>query len=134
MAIPTSLNATTGASFTPSPTRATLSFLAFISLTLFTGYNVDAGSSPLLVVIPSYLGRLDRSYFNECFTTRLFRSEERRVGKSVSVRVDLGGRRIIKKKKTQINHRDKQQTKKMSQYRNNKHKVSTYDHTSLDTH
>src|SRR3546814_13816536 len=26
------------------------------------------------------------------------RSEERRVGKSVSVRVDLGGRRIIKKK------------------------------------
>src|SRR3546814_13254654 len=32
--------------------------------------------------------------------TTLFwtRSEERRVGKSVSVRVDLGGRRIIKKK------------------------------------
>src|SRR3546814_20378403 len=29
------------------------------------------------------------------------RSEERRVGKSVSVRVDLGGRRIIKKKKHQ---------------------------------
>src|SRR3546814_16397480 len=31
----------------------------------------------------------------------LIRSEERRVGKSVSVRVDLGGRRIIKKKKPQ---------------------------------
>src|SRR3546814_12067457 len=30
---------------------------------------------------------------------RAERSEERRVGKSVSVRVDLGGRRIIKKKK-----------------------------------
>src|SRR3546814_2746469 len=30
--------------------------------------------------------------------SRNFRSEERRVGKSVSVRVDLGGRRIIKKK------------------------------------
>src|SRR3546814_12438426 len=29
---------------------------------------------------------------------RACRSEERRVGKSVSVRVDLGGRRIIKKK------------------------------------
>src|SRR3546814_20255126 len=29
---------------------------------------------------------------------RVLRSEERRVGKSVSVRVDLGGRRIIKKK------------------------------------
>src|SRR3546814_13380948 len=28
------------------------------------------------------------------------RSEERRVGKSVSVRVDLGGRRFIKKKKS----------------------------------
>src|SRR3546814_14662091 len=28
----------------------------------------------------------------------LLRSEERRVGKSVSVRVDLGGRRILKKK------------------------------------
>src|SRR3546814_15843286 len=28
------------------------------------------------------------------------RSEERRVGKSVSVRVDLGGRRIIKKNNT----------------------------------
>src|SRR3546814_16318159 len=31
--------------------------------------------------------------------TVLIRSEERRVGKSGSVRVDLGGRRIIKKKK-----------------------------------
>src|SRR3546814_15784089 len=30
-----------------------------------------------------------------------FRSEERRVGKSVSVRVDLVGRRVIKKKKKQ---------------------------------
>src|SRR3546814_19913004 len=32
------------------------------------------------------------------FLCYLLRSEERRVGKSVSVRVDLGGRRIIKKK------------------------------------
>src|SRR3546814_20208893 len=32
------------------------------------------------------------------------RSEERRVGKSVSVRVDLGGRRIIKKTNTQSDH------------------------------
>src|SRR3546814_12098169 len=37
------------------------------------------------------------------------RSEERRVGKSVSVRVYLGGRRIIKKKKTQV--RDKEKTR-----------------------
>src|SRR3546814_11780962 len=32
-------------------------------------------------------------------TAERVRSEERREGKSVSVRVDLGGRRIIKKKK-----------------------------------
>src|SRR3546814_11556913 len=32
------------------------------------------------------------------------RSEERRVGKAVSVRVDLGGRRIIKKKKQLHTH------------------------------
>src|SRR3546814_14438119 len=32
------------------------------------------------------------------FIEKIGRSEERRVGKSVSVRVDLGGRRIIKKK------------------------------------
>src|SRR3546814_13363984 len=32
-------------------------------------------------------------------TSGTIRSEERRVGKSVSVRVDLGGRRLIKKKK-----------------------------------
>src|SRR3546814_8467714 len=31
------------------------------------------------------------------------RSEERRVGKSVSVRIDLGGGRIIKKKKAHLN-------------------------------
>src|SRR3546814_9353480 len=33
------------------------------------------------------------------------RSEERRVGKSVSVRVDLGGRRSITKKKTYRNRK-----------------------------
>src|SRR3546814_17752706 len=38
------------------------------------------------------LGRQVMSLYNA-------RSEERRVGKSVSVRVDLGGRRILKKKK-----------------------------------
>src|SRR3546814_11886711 len=32
------------------------------------------------------------------------RSEERRVGKDVSVRVDLGGRRIIKKQQTTTRH------------------------------
>src|SRR3546814_11497316 len=37
--------------------------------------------------------------FFEVTWTSSSRSEERRVGKSVSVRVDLGGRRIIKKKK-----------------------------------
>src|SRR3546814_17855962 len=33
------------------------------------------------------------------YDQNLLRSEERRVGKDVSVRVDLGGSRIIKKKK-----------------------------------
>src|SRR3546814_16013735 len=37
---------------------------------------------------------------------RFLRSEERRVGKEWSVRVDLGGRRIIKKKKKKIVKRD----------------------------
>src|SRR3546814_14965572 len=37
---------------------------------------------------------------------KLVRSEERREGKSVSVRVDLGGRRIIKKK-THTNKRQR---------------------------
>src|SRR3546814_16244469 len=35
------------------------------------------------------------------------RSEARRVGKEVSVRVDLGGRRIIQKKKTTNKHENK---------------------------
>src|SRR3546814_18226275 len=35
----------------------------------------------------------------KCFASLSISSEERRVGKSVSVRVDLGGRRMIKKKK-----------------------------------
>src|SRR3546814_12360897 len=39
-----------------------------------------------------------------------YRSEERRVGKSVSVRVDLGGRRIIKKH-TQQEQKRNQKTK-----------------------
>src|SRR5881296_4517064 len=39
------------------------------------------------------------------------RSEERRVGKSVQQRVDLGGRRIIKKKKTNKQKNIKQKIK-----------------------
>src|SRR3546814_19316356 len=37
------------------------------------------------------------------YLSAIDRSEERRVGKSVSVRVDLGGSRIIKKKKVKNN-------------------------------
>src|SRR3546814_19183896 len=43
----------------------------------------------------------------------LKRSEERRVGKRVSVRVDLGGRRIIKKKKQKRTHTDTIHIKKL---------------------
>ncbi|MNR03067.1 hypothetical protein D3C85_1189460 [compost metagenome] len=52
IAIPTSLKATTGASLTPSPTKATDSFLALISFTLLT---LSSGSkSPKAFVIPSF--------------------------------------------------------------------------------
>src|SRR3546814_11277221 len=40
------------------------------------------------------------------FQSRARRSEERRVGKELSVRVDLGGRRIIKKKLHRTRHDD----------------------------
>src|SRR3546814_14266598 len=43
-----------------------------------------------------------------------WRSEERRVGKEVSVRVDLGGRRIIKKKITVALHSNQTNIKTMS--------------------
>src|SRR3546814_18050087 len=36
------------------------------------------------------------------YARRQVRSEERRVGQSVSVRLDLGGRRILKKKRKNI--------------------------------
>src|SRR3546814_11374060 len=47
------------------------------------------------------------------------RSEERRVGKECVVRVDLGGRRIIKKKKTE----DTNKYCNKYQHRTNKHKT-----------
>src|SRR3546814_17404970 len=40
------------------------------------------------------------------------RSEERRVGKSVSVRVDLGGRRIIKNKNKKRSNKDRKSNRK----------------------
>src|SRR3546814_20460676 len=45
------------------------------------------------------VGRKDAREIGVASVGARARSEERRVGKSVSVRVDLGGRRIIKKKK-----------------------------------
>src|SRR3546814_11216340 len=41
---------------------------------------------------------IPRAYAFDYEKQKAFRSEERREGKSVSVRVDLGGRRLIKKK------------------------------------
>src|SRR3546814_19206078 len=52
------------------------------------------------------------------FLARQTRSEERRVGKDVSVRVDLGGRRIIKKKKTIITN-DPSRTQSQTQQKHN---------------
>src|SRR3546814_13904726 len=51
---------------------------------------------PMVIVNARKNHRLDKQAALEL---RMIRSEERRVGKSVSVRVDLGGRRIIKKQK-----------------------------------
>src|SRR3546814_15660970 len=45
------------------------------------------------------------------------RSEERRVGKELSVRVDLGGRRIIKKKKNKQHKMDTMKDSIRSPYR-----------------
>src|SRR3546814_15979604 len=69
-------------------------------------WSSDVCSSDLLTRIPGF-GRPRRTWarcpiWGSAPCRQSFqvheRSEERRVGKSVSVRVDLGGRRIIKKK------------------------------------
>src|SRR3546814_14608270 len=49
------------------------------------------------------------------FTFQLKRSEERRVGKECVVRVDLGGRRIIKTKKLSKQQQEKKQNKQDKQ-------------------
>src|SRR3546814_14809170 len=54
-------------------------------------------------------GEFDGKIMLPMLAQLLERSEERRVGKSVSVRVDLGGRRIIKNKK-KINSRYRNRT------------------------
>src|SRR3546814_15995476 len=45
-----------------------------------------------------FIGLMGLAYLYGWWSLRGLRSEERRVGKDVSVRVDLGGRRFIKKK------------------------------------
>src|SRR3546814_11409348 len=57
------------------------------------------------------------------------RSEERRVGKECSVRVDLGGRRIIKKKKQLI----KQYQAHTNSHRTRKSKTQQYRRRSTNT-
>src|SRR3546814_12492745 len=56
------------------------------------------------VLNPPFVGWVERSETHH--PAPHDRSEERRVGKEVSVSVDLGGRRIIKKKNTKIIKRD----------------------------
>src|SRR3546814_16961638 len=51
-------------------------------------------------------------------TAARWRSEERRVGKEWSVRVDLGGRRIIKKKKKKVTQYNNDQIKNTSSSEN----------------
>src|SRR3546814_13223513 len=64
-------------------------------------WSSDVCSSDLGLSCPLHRRWPDHSGYPECDmcgNPYSWRSEERRVGKSVSVRVDLGGRRIIKKK------------------------------------
>src|SRR3546814_16972405 len=56
-----------------------------LGFALVLGANLGGGITPLLGTLGA--------------EPEARRSEERRVGKGVSVRVDLGGRRVIKKKK-----------------------------------
>src|SRR3546814_20711811 len=54
------------------------------------------------VAMPLIVRRQNRNQARE--QAQIVRSEERRVGKECVVRVDLGGRRLIKKKNTCISH------------------------------
>src|SRR3546814_11644202 len=89
LALSITITALVGAGLAPTPALATLPLsLQFIATAAMT--------------IPASLlmGRFGR---RAGFTFGGLRSEERRVGQSVSVRVDHGGRRFIKKKKHRKN-------------------------------
>src|SRR3546814_11555608 len=70
----------------------------------FVDANAAIGAAPTQAHQPAIAGQrlIARA---QCRPPRSSRSEERRVGKEWSVRVDLGGRRIIKKKKKNTNNR-----------------------------
>src|SRR3546814_18853613 len=60
------------------------------------------------------------------------RSEERRVGKGVSVRVDLGGRRIVKKKK-ELQHTYSKRRKTLTDNMKTRNTISTNIEDTTDT-
>src|SRR3546814_888476 len=64
-----------------------------------SGEGVGRDAADRRGAIGEGVGRKDAREIGVASVGARARSEERRVGKSVSVRVDLGGRRIIKKKK-----------------------------------
>src|SRR3546814_19968575 len=74
------------------PPRSTRTDTLFPYTTLFRSLrdSADSASPTALLSDPSIPAQKSSARCNG------LRSEERRVGKSVSVRVDLGGRRIIK--------------------------------------
>src|SRR3546814_12573988 len=73
----------------------------------FRGRRIDGVDGPCIAMLLHKAQRPGRVLFwiAGCAYKRNRRSDERRVGKSVSVRLDLGGRRIIKKKKKKYNNR-----------------------------
>src|SRR3546814_17411836 len=74
-----------------SAARASRSLASLLRMRVCTSFNDRSRCSTLALPMAA------------CRSARA-RSEERRVGKGVSVRVDLGGRRIIKKKQQQQQH------------------------------
>src|SRR3546814_12903802 len=89
-------------------------------------WSSDVCSSDLAPTVPEIEGAIALGGLQPSVRDRLHdigavgiigRSEERRVGKSVSVRVDLGGRRIIKKKKTNLQYDTSNFPSKLTQQR-----------------
>src|SRR3546814_13653874 len=97
--------------FQLQPCSRLISRIFSVSASRFMGHlhrRKGTGRHECRPVVSAQAGSLNLAASSDPPVALPLRSEERRVGKSVSVRVDLGGLRIIKKKKQ--NHKHKQKT------------------------